>query len=140
MPSSKRRFSIKFLAFFFVLSVLCLGIYRLVKGPTIRADEVRVYRLLPSGKSALQVLVQLHGEAAQEAANNFNYSSSGRYDECLDSEGWFRIVFNYNRKAQTFDVYLHNGQLKPGNDNAFQANHLSEDSRHYYEQLVKGKR
>ena len=136
MRSPKRR-PFKFLAFFLVLCVLCLGVYREAKGPTIQADEVRVFRS-SSSKNA-RPIVQFKGDEAQDAASHFNFSTTGNYYECLDSEGWFRIVFDYKGKEQTFDVYLHNGQMEPSDGNIDHTKHLSESSRRYWEQLLKRK-
>lgn len=132
MPFLRRR---PWFLFFGVLSLLAFGFAFLMKGPRIVADEVRVYRLLPSRKTALHVLARLQGDAAQQAANSFQFSSTGTYDECLDSGGWFQVVFSCKRKSQRFNVYIPTGQLE-ATDGGSYTNHLSEESREYWEQLI----
>ncbi len=128
----RRRFWFAFCA---VLGLLAFGVALLMKGQRLEADEVRVYRLLPSRKTAPRVLARLQGDAAQQAANNFQFSSTGRYDECLDSGGWFQVVFSSKRKNQRFNVYILNGQLEE-TDGVSYTTHLSEESREYWEQLI----
>lgn len=138
MPTRKTPSWLVFPLFWVVWMVASFSLYLWLKGPTIGADEVRVYRQYPSGKSTLQPLVHLRGGAAQNAANNFRLSSDGTYYECLDAGGWFRVVFLCkNQPVQSFELYLRNGQMNREDQGKEKVLHLSESSRLYWEKLVQ---
>ena len=130
-----RRWRSAFVALLLFL-VLGAGVYHWAFGSTIQADELRHYRFLPSGKLSPRAITRRQGDAAQRAADNFRFSSTGVYEECLNADGWVRIVFNSKQKNQVFDVYLPNGQIQPNRSNSASTAHLSQDSRIFWEQLV----